>query len=464
MPTNIFYLKVCMHLVKSTTDGFKRKITIISAVLISTSAMAQENSPYSRYGMGDIVPNQNMVSRAMGGISAGYSDFQSINLVNPAALGQIRSTIFDIAGEVDIRNLKSNTSPEKFKSVNSLISYLQLGVPLSTEKMIKKKKFWGASFGLRPVTRINYKVESNSRRSGLDSLNTIYEGSGGITQANISTGLKIKNFSIGISTGYTFGSKDYSTILNFISDSTAYFKSKTSTVTRFGGAFLNTGMQYEIAIKNKKTNKKENILRFGAYVNLQQNLSAKQDKVNETIAFDGNGGIVSIDTISAVINQTGKINFPATYGFGVSHSTRNFLIGADLEMSNWDDYRYYGEKDFVQNSFMVRVGAQYYPAKDNTLPSKYWSFVKYRAGMYIGNDYIKLSDNNRPVYAFTAGVGMPLTSLQRISYTGEIVALNAGIEIGARGNKESQSLRENYMRFNIGVSMNARWFVKPKYN
>jgi hypothetical protein len=49
-----------MHLVKSTTDGFKRKITIISAVLISTSAMAQENSPYSWYGMGDIVPNQNM--------------------------------------------------------------------------------------------------------------------------------------------------------------------------------------------------------------------------------------------------------------------------------------------------------------------------------------------------------------------------------------------------------------------
>jgi hypothetical protein len=184
----------------------------------------------------------------MGGISAGYSDFQSINLVNPAALGQIRSTIFDIAGEVDIRNLKSNTSPEKFKSVNSLISYLQLGVPLSSEKMMKKKQFWGASFGLRPVTRINYKVESNSRRPGLDSLNTIYEGSGGITQANISTGLRIKNFSIGISTGYTFGSKDYSTILNFISDSIAYFKSNNSTVTRFVGVFFNTTQRFSFSL------------------------------------------------------------------------------------------------------------------------------------------------------------------------------------------------------------------------
>lgn len=453
-----------MHLVKSTTDGFKRKITIISAVLLSSSAMAQENSPYSRYGMGDIVPNQNMVSRAMGGITAGYADFQSINLVNPAALGQIRNTIFDIAGEVDVRTLKSNISPDKFTSVNALISYLQLGVPLSSEKMLKKKQYWGASFGLRPLTRINYKIENNTRPLGLDSLNTIYEGSGGITQANFSTGLRIKNLSIGVSTGYTFGSKDYSTILNFISDSIAYFKSNTSTRSRFGGAFLNTGIQYEVRLKNKSTKEKDNVLRFGAYANWQQSLSAKQDRVNETIAFDGNGGIVSIDTVSAVTNQSGKVILPSTYGFGFSHATPNFLIGADVELSNWDAYRYYGEKDFVQNSYMIRVGAQYYPAKDNTLPSKYWSFVKYRAGLYYGNDYIKLDNKNKPNFAFTAGVGMPLTSLQRISYTGEIVALNAGVEIGARGNKETQSLRENYMRINIGVSMNARWFVKPKYN
>jgi hypothetical protein len=420
--------------------------------------MAQENSPYSRYGMGDIVPNQNMVGRTMGGISAGYADFQSINLVNPAALGQIRNTIFDIAGEVDVRTLKSNTSPDKFKSVNTLISYLQLGVPLSSEKMLKKKRYWGASFGLRPITRINYRIENDSRPPGLDSLNTIYEGSGGVTQANISTGIRIKNFSLGISTGYTFGSKDYSTILNFLSDSVAYFKSNTSTRTRFGGVFLNTGIQYEI------TTKKDNILRLGAYYNLQQQLSAKQDRVNETVAFDGNGGIINIDTVSASINQAGTVNLPATYGFGFTHATRNLLFGADVEFSNWETYRYYGEKDFVQNSMMIRVGAQYYPAKDNTLPSKYWSFVKYRAGVYFGNDYIKLGANNRPNFAFTAGVGMPLTSLQRISYTGEIVALNAGIEMGARGNKQSQSLRESYTRVNIGVSMNARWFVKPKYN
>jgi len=58
---------------------------------------------------------------------------------------------------------------------------------------------------------------------------------------------------------------------------------------------------------------------------------------------------------------------------------------------------------------------------------------------------------------------MPLTSLRRISYSGEYVVLNTGLEFGSRGNKQT-NVRENLVRFSIGISMNARWFQKPKYN
>ncbi|RYD78860.1 MAG: hypothetical protein EOP53_10525 [Sphingobacteriales bacterium] len=450
-----------MHLAKPTTAALKRTIGIISSIFISSMAIAQENSPYSRYGIGDITPNQNMLNRGMGGISAGYADFQSINLVNPAALGNLRSTVFDLGANIDIRNLKSNTSPDKFKSVNTLISYLQVGFPIASEKFQKKGNYWGVSFGLRPVTRINYKVERNERLANIDSLNTIYEGNGGITQANISTGIKIKNFSFGASTGYSFGSKDYSTKLNFINDSLIYYKSNTATQTQFGGVFLNLGAQYEIKTKNR------GLLRLGAYANLKQNLSGERDNIAETFAYDGNGGTYSIDTVSSVLGAKGKLNIPATYGAGFTFNNDHWTWGADVEMTGWDDYRYYGQKDAVQNTFTVRAGAQYFPAKVNTPYSKYWSFVKYRAGFYYGNDYIKLDDKNRAAYGFTFGAGLPLTKLQRNSYEyyrdGDVV-LNTGVEIGARGNKESQSLREGIIRFSVGVSMNARWFMKPKYD
>ena len=47
--------------------------------------LAQDNSPYSRYGLGDLTPNTNIVNRGMGSFSAAYSDPLSINFSNPAS-------------------------------------------------------------------------------------------------------------------------------------------------------------------------------------------------------------------------------------------------------------------------------------------------------------------------------------------------------------------------------------------
>lgn len=447
-----------MRLVKLTTVRLKRTISIFSALFITSIAFSQENSPYSRYGVGDVVPNQNVVNRGMGGIAAGYSDFQSLNFVNPASLGSVRSTVFDIGSEVDIRTLKSNTSPEKFKSVNTLISYLQIGFPIATEKMMKKDKYWGVSFGLRPVTRINYKINTNER-TAVDSLSTLYEGSGGISQANISTGIKFKNFSLGLSTGYSFGSKDYSTQREVKNDSVFHYPSNTAIKTRFGGLFVNAGMQYDFVSKDKKS-----LLRLGAYANLQQNLNAKRSEIQETIAYNGDGGFINIDTVRFTNDVPGTVKLPATYGIGFTYVKQNLVFGADFEITNWSDYRYYDQRDELQNNFTVKVGGQYQPAKDNTPATKYWSFVKYRAGLYYGNDYVKINDKSRPNYGLTVGAGLPLTSLARSAYVREVVVLNTGIEVGSRGNKQSQSLREGILRFSIGVSMNARWFFKPKYD
>ena len=457
-----------MHLVNLTTAGFKRIFGLVLSVLIYSFSSAQENSPYSRYGVGDLIPNQNVSTRGMGGISAGYADFQSINFVNPAALGYISNTILDLGGEVDIRTLKSTISTEKYKATNTLISYLQLGFPLLSRKLKKsdaeKNVFWGLSFGLRPLSRISYKIEKNERLQLpplSDSLNTLYEGSGGINQFNIGTGLRVKNFSIGINTGYSFGNKDYSTKLSFINDSVIYYKSNTEAKTRFSGFFLNVGMHYAFVFN--KSQPGQRTLNIGVYGNLQQNLKASRNNLDETFSYDGNGGIVAIDTVQYKNDESGRIKIPATYGAGFTYSTKNWLLGLDFETASWSNYRYYGQSDNVQNNWTVRVGAQYYPAKEKTAASKYWSFVKYRAGFYFGPDYIKLN-STRNNYAATVGATFPLTSQQTLLRYGEYVLLNTAFEIGARGNKQSTSVRETITRINIGISMNARWFQKRKYD
>src|SRR5262245_40958457 len=61
------------------------------STLCSIKGFSQDNSPYSRYGLGDIVPSTNINSRGMGSISAGYSDFLSINFDNPASYGSFQT-------------------------------------------------------------------------------------------------------------------------------------------------------------------------------------------------------------------------------------------------------------------------------------------------------------------------------------------------------------------------------------
>jgi len=448
-----------MHLAKLTMTKFLSVLFVVCG--LQTAVFAQENSPYSRYGLGDLTPNHNIFARGMGGISAANVDYQSINFVNPATLASLPLTIFDIGAEIDVRTLKSTNSVKKFSTTNTVFSYLQLGFPLTTEKMRKKNISWGMNFGLKPVTKINYKIGISSRNS-IDSLYTLYEGSGGANQASIGTALKIKGFSFGISAGYLFGNKDYSTRKIFINDTVNYKKSNTEKQGTFGGIIVTGGLQYEVVLNKDKPKEFPKVLRIGAYGNIQQKINVKLDAINETFEYDANSATYRIDSVYEQKDVKGKIEYPSSFGAGFTYQEEHWLFGADFEKTNWSKYSYPGEVDPVQNNWVIRVGGQYYPAKINTPIKKYFNFVKYRAGFYYGPDYIK-TGSNRPDYAITLGTGMPLTSLKYLNYSGEYVTLNTALEIGGRGDKKS-NLRENTMRFSIGVSMNARWFAKRKYN
>ncbi|MBK9532237.1 MAG: hypothetical protein IPO42_10655 [Chitinophagaceae bacterium] len=103
--------------------------------------------------------------------------------------------------------------------------------------MAKKNMFWAMSFGIKPVSKMNYKIEKNERLTGIDSLNTLYEGSGGLNQAFFGTGFKYKNLSVGINAGYMFGNKDYNTMLTFISDSSFFIICPTHPIKPRMAAF-----------------------------------------------------------------------------------------------------------------------------------------------------------------------------------------------------------------------------------
>jgi hypothetical protein len=457
--------------VRSTTADMMRLTGLVLAIFFYLSADAQENSPYSRYGLGDLVPSQNILNRSMGGIAAGYSDFQTVNFVNPASYGNysfsknpsfIRNTIFDIGIEVDNRKLKSTSTTDKFSATNLIVSYVQLGLPIKMKKANKKGIFLGMNFGLRPISRINYKIFKTERLQGIDSLLTVYEGNGGVNEANAGFGLRIKNFNIGFDGGYRFGNKNYSTGLSFLNDTVVYYQSNSANRTNFNGVFLRGGMQYELSFKSKyDSSKTKGTLRLGAYGNLKRNLSASQDVVRETINYNADGEVFRVDSVYEN-NVKGKITYPAVLGFGFTYqdSASHWLFGADYETQLWSGYRYYGAKDQLQNSWKIRAGAEYLPASGSTSTRKYFNFVRYRAGFYYGPDYIN-TGSSLPEFGFTFGAGFPL-KLRRGFYESQSSLMNVGFEIGRRGNNRN-AVKESVFRISVGFALSDIWFNRYRY-
>jgi len=434
----------------------KIKITCLILAALPLFCYAQENSPYTRYGIGNLIPQGNIANRAMGGISAGVSDATIVNTVNPATYSGLIYSTLDIGAEYDGLNLKSKEPIGSFKSNNGIISYLELGIPLlsGNKKAQKNKISWGMAIGLKPISKINYKVGSGAY--SIDSSLTTYEGTGGVNEAFLGTGIRVKNFSIGFNTGYLFGEKSYNTRLYFNNtitsqDSNYYYRTHYGSQTRFGGIFLDAGMQY--AFKFKKSS-----LVLGAYGTLQKKYSGSKDEVLET--FDYNSQSESpqpIDTASS-ITEKGKVQLPSTFGIGFTYSNQHVLIGADYETTNWSNYSFFGQKDFLKNSWNAKIGLQYLPATEGA--TGYFNYVKYRAGFSFGQDYIDI-EKSLPIYTVSIGGAFPM-KLKHNFYDNQYSIMNLTFEYGNRGNSNN-NITESTYKLSIGFSLSDIWFLRQKY-
>jgi hypothetical protein len=426
-----------------------KKIRLLGLVLVTTISLAKAqtiNSPYSRYGLGDIVPSQNVATRGMGGISAAFSDPLMINFLNPASYARLARTSLDIGLELDNRTLRAINPPRKFNAYSPTISYVQFAFP------IKKAGGWGINLGLRPITRINYKIERPELIPGPDSVNTLFEGSGGAYEAHIGTGFTLfKNLRIGFNLGYLFGSKDFSTRRSILNDTVFHSMSNHETKSNYGGLVTNGGIQYRAKLNKAYS------LHLGAYGNLKHTFNGTRDLIVETFEYNTSTGAPrSIDSVYHETDVKGDVVYPASYGAGIIlEKDLKWLIGIDYSATQWEDYRFFGVEDPVRNSYLVHLGAQIYPTNGRN----YWRRVFYRAGMSLGKDYISI-DKDLPKWSATIGLGLPM---RPPAYSNQFSVINLSLEFGRRGNKENL-IRENFFRIGVGLSLTDIWFLKRKFD
>ncbi len=417
-----------------------------SFFLLANKAIAQDNSPYSRYGLGDLHNNQNTVNRGMGGVSQAYSDPQSVNFINPASYSSLLLTTFDVGVEGGARSITDQGA--KFSSGFGTLSYLQLGIPLITNK-------WGLNLGLRPVTRVSYNIQESHNSTFFDTLRvpmtSKYEGSGGLYQLYAGTGVRFGQFSIGVNLGYLFGNIENNTRLAF-PDPNVYASHRMFRTT-YNSIFYKVGVQYRAKVA------KDMDLTFGASGSLKQNMNARQEILNETVQFDASSNnYVTQDTVNYSKGDRGTVVFPEEYGAGIMlRKFDKWMIGVDFNSSQWENYKNFGNKDSLQNSWKLAIGGQFVP--NATALSGYWNRVAYRLGGYYGKDYLQLEGVNMPTMGFTVGAGLPV---RRMPYSNQYSMINLAFEIAHRGNNETV-LKENIYRISLGFTLSDKWFIKRKY-
>lgn len=417
-----------------------------SFFLLANKAIAQDNSPYSRYGLGDLHNNQNTVNRGMGGVSQAYSDPQSVNFVNPASYSSLLLTTFDVGVEGGARSITDKGA--KFSSGFGTLSYLQLGIPLITNK-------WGLNLGLRPVTRVSYNIQESHNGTFFDTLRvpltSKYEGSGGLYQLYAGTGVRFGHFSVGVNLGYLFGNIENNTRLAF-PDPNVYASHRMFRTT-YNSFFYKLGVQYRAKVA------KDMDLTFGASGSLKQNMNARQEILNETVQYDASSNnYVTQDTVNYSKGDRGTVVFPQEYGAGIMlRKFDKWMIGVDFNSSQWENYKNFGNKDSLQNSWKLAIGGQFVP--NATALSGYWNRVAYRLGGYYGKDYLQLEGVNMPTMGFTVGAGLPV---RRMPYSNQYSMINLAFEIAHRGNNETV-LKENIYRISLGFTLSDKWFIKRKY-
>lgn len=423
---------------------------------LATSAFAQSttNSPYSKFGVGNLRGSYLPQNRAMGNLAFGISTigaYQNINVSNPASYSQIRLTTFDIGAYTNSQGLTRGSISEK--SFNGALDHLNIAVPVTKKSAL--------SFGLLPYSNLGYQFK-NSARVDTFAVDQIYTGEGGLSKAYLGYGFAWgKHFNFGANLSYLFGNLKEQRSTEFVDASKiGFLNARTEDNYSVGGLYIDFGTQYITNLKEKT----RLTIGYAGGVKTQLNttstiLSTRYQNI-PTNDPDNPGEFeeVRADTTSFRDGAAGKLTLPSNHNIGFSiEKTNKWLVGADLRLANWSQFQNSGPNQNLNNSWGFSVGGQIIPNVNAV--TNYLKLMDYRFGISYDKTFLNVNNTDIAVKSANFGLGFPLASNRSAFYK-----LNLTAEVGQRGTLKNDLVRENFFNIYIGFTINDRWFQKYKYD
>ena len=430
---------------------------LFSLVFACLTVKSQNNtsSPYSFYGIGSLDFKGTSESRAMGGVSV-YNDSIHMNFRNPASYTGKNMFSFNNEGrlvkftvglghsETDLK-----TSTNSSETTNTSFEYLGLNVPMG-------KKF-GFGFGLIPYSSVGYKLQS----SNLDNqLQYKYSGNGGLNKAFLGFAYQLSdNIAIGFDAKYNFGNIQNSALEYLYDDESLPldYQAREQNRSDLSGVNFNFGLTFRGGLT-------ENLELHGSLTySPDYNLSSRNSRTFASVVINPNTQIefpvneINVDLESLGLDKT-DLSMPSITSFGIGISKSNkWFIGTEytsITSSVFSNDLINIENSEFEDSSKISFGGFYIP--DYASFSKFWNRVVYRAGFYSEKTGLVINNESINEFGISFGLGIPAGGL--------FSNVNTTVEFGKRGTTNEDLVEENFINFQLSLSLNDRWFIKRKYN
>lgn len=412
-------------------------LPLIGLLFISIFSFGQSTStsPYSSFGVGNLLFDNNIEQAGMGGLSSIPTNpyYSSANFSNPAANAFLKVTSFEFGTNTQLSQFQDANS--KSKKSTTFISNISLAFPVGAKAR--------AGFGFQPYSTVGYDLETVTTNEELSFKNS-YKGSGGINSLHAFGSYNVTpELSFGLRVNYLFGDLERNQIIatQGLALATDYnYKSEISGFQFSGGAYYS---------KKIGDNKRFDI---GGTYTMSNLLNAKIEDMTRTYTLINNEPS-SIDTIHYK-KVYGDLKLPQSVTLGASYRKElHWMVGAQVEWGDWGGYEMNeDDNSMLDTRFKVSAGGYWIP--DFNSYKSYFNRVVYRLGGFYEATPLQFGDTGIKKYGLTVGFGFPVGKDRDASM------LNLAAELGQLGKSNTGILKENFANIKIGFTLNDIWFRK----
>ncbi|MCB0395050.1 MAG: hypothetical protein KDD36_00260 [Flavobacteriales bacterium] len=425
---------------------FKLMLLILAGLCGVVNAQERSNSPYSRYGIGELYGNTFSYATSLAGASIAFRPNVELNLQNPASLTAMTSRAqFGIGIFSHINKLKVASS-----SVPSLRNTTQLS-QMSMGFRIKSN--WKGALSLAPYSGVGYSMVEKVNIDQVGEVKYKFNGYGGVNKFTMTHAYQWKNLSVGVNASYIFGRIDRQRS-DSLPDNIFGFNSAASSQLLVRNFVFETGAQYHrnLYYQNNKGNRDSLELILGATYGPPGHLNKTREDFLITMTTPGG---TTVDT-SFSESFEGKMVLPLSWGAGASigktAGDKQWRIGVDYTAQPWSNYTLFDKADSIGNAHRLSIGGLYQNDAEG---------IQWRGGLFLSQTYHELKGIAIQENGIAFGLSVPMKVAKPLGSN----YLNLGFVIGERGTTDQSLIKEQFIRLNVGFSFQtATWFLKRKYD